>query len=930
MTPEQWQKVKKVVAEALEREPGERGAYLDAVCTDPELRSQVDSLITAHENGDTDFMERPAIDPGAQPIGNRFGPYTILERIGAGGMGVVYKARDSKLGRLVALKLLAEGALAGSTARARLLREAQNASALNHPNIATIYEVGEHDGQVYIAMELVEGRALGNVIPPDGLTNEAVLRYGLQIAAALSHAHERGIVHRDLKPSNIVVTSDGHVKVLDFGLAKRLSASEIEEATRSQNTLTEPGEIVGTLQYMAPETLRGEQTDARTDIWALGTVLYEMEAGSPPFRGRTPYELSSAILREGPASFPKRVLVALQSVTQRCLAKEREQRYQRASEVRAALETIGLQAAPNASSDTRRYRRWISVGVGAVFVVALGLGVFEWMRPKEAVLPPASQENWTQLTDFADSAIEPALSPDGRILTFIRGDDTFIGSGQIYAKVLPDGEPVQLTHDDMEKMSPQFSPDGSTIAYTVGDWNTWSVPVLGGDAHLMLPNAEGLTWIDANHLLFSEIKSGIHMAVVTATTTRADSRDVYVPPRDRGMAHRSALSLDGKWVLVAEMDNGGWLPCRLVPFDGSSPGRRVGPQDAACTYVGWSPDQKWMFFSSDKGGRFHIWRQRYPDGDPQQLTSGATEEEGIAVAPDGASLITSVGLRESTVWVRDGQGERQVSSEGFAQFPSFSPDGKRLYYLMQPHGVSGAFVSGELWVVDLATNRNQHLLPDTLVTGYDISADGSEVVYSVRDGSGRSRLWLASLDFKFPPREFASPENEDEPHWDRANQIYFRAAEGKANFLYRMNADGSGRTKVISDPILEFYSVSPDARWAGAATGVPSPHMMEIPLEGGSPVAVCSTYCVPRWSRDGKTLSVAAYGMEGVKTYVLPVLKTTGLPALPRGEISGTEAATGIEGAKVMQGDIVIGPTDGLSATVREEVHRNLYRIPLQ
>jgi len=930
MTPEQWQKVKSIVAEALAREPGERGAYLDAACTNPEQRGQVDSLIAAHENGDAEFMERPAMGLGTLPMGSTFGPYTILERLGAGGMGVVYKARDSKLGRLVALKLPAEGALADSTARARLLREAQNASALNHPNIATIYEVGEHDGQIYIAMELVEGRPLSNVIPPNGLTNEAVLRYGLQIAAALSHAHERGIVHRDLKPANIVVTSDGHVKVLDFGLAKRLTASEIEEATRSQLTLTEPGAIVGTLQYMAPETLRGEQIDARTDIWALGTVLYEMAAGSPPFQGRTPYELSSAILREGPTSFPKRVLLRLQLVTQRCLAKEREQRYQRASEVRAALEAIGPQPAPAADENARRYRRWIPAGVGALALVALGLSVFEWARQKEAVLPPASQESWTQLTDFADSAIEPALSPDGRILAFIRGDDTFIGSGQIYAKVLPDGEPVQLTHDELSKMSPQFSPDGSTIAYTVGSWNTWSVPVLGGDAHLMLPNAEGLTWIDANHLLFSEIKSGIHMAVVTATTTRADSRDVYVPPRDRGMAHRSALSPDGKWVLLAEMDNGGWLPCRLVPFDGSNAGRRMGPQDAACTYVGWSPDQKWMFFSSDKGGRFHIWRQRFPDGDPEQLTSGATEEEGIAVAPDGASLITSVGLRESTIWVHDGRGERQVSSEGFAEFPIFSPDGKKLYYLMQPHGVSGAFVNGELWMVDLATNRSQRLLPDTLVTGYAISFDGSEVAYSVRDDSGRSRLWLASLAFKFAPREFASSANEDEPRWDAAKRIYFRAAEGKGNYLYRMSEDGSGRTKVIADPILEFYSVSPDGRWAGVAIGVPRPHMDAVPLGGGSSVHICATYCVPDWSRDGKTFSVAVYGMEGVKTYVLPISRATGLPALPGGEISGPEPPNSIAGAKVLDGGVVLGPNDGLSATARVEVHRNLYRIPLQ
>lgn len=308
------------------------------------------------------------------------------------------------------------------------------------------------------------------------------------------------------------------------------------------------------------------------------------------------------------------------------------------------------------------------------------------------------------------------------------------------------------------------------------------------------------------------------------------------------------------------------------------PGKRSAYLDVACTDPELRNQVDSLITAHENGDTDFMER---PASDPEQLTSGATEEEGIAVAPDGSSLITSSGLRQSTIWVREHQ-ERQVSSEGFAQNPQFSPDGKKLYYLMQPHGVSGAFASGELWVVDLAKNRIQRLLPDTLVTGYDISFDDSEVAYSVRDDNGRSQLWAASLDFKFPPREFASTANEDQPHWDRTNHFYFRATEGKVNYLYRMNADGSGRTKVIADPILEFYSISPDARWAAVATGSPSPRLGAIPLGGGSPVSFCSTYCVPDWSRDGRTLSVVAYGMEGVKTYVLPVLKTTGLPALPR------------------------------------------------
>ena len=239
---------------------------------------------------------------------------------------------------------------------------------------------------------------------------------------------------------------------------------------------------------------------------------------------------------------------------------------------------------------------------------------YRYFRFKKAA--PASQE-WEQLTDFPDAAVAPALSPDGKMLAFVRGYHTFLASGDVYVKLLPRGEPVQLTHQDKLKAEPAFSPDGSRIAYTTDPpWDTWVVPVLGGPTRLMLPNASGLTWIDNQHVLFSEIKSGIHMAVVTATEGRAEQRDVYVPQQEAGMAHRSSLSPDHKWVLIAEEMTAGTAvvttPCRVVPFDGSSPGRLVGPQ-SACSYGGWSPDGKWMLFSAHAGGGFHLFRQAFPE-----------------------------------------------------------------------------------------------------------------------------------------------------------------------------------------------------------------------------------------------------------------------------------------------------------------------------
>jgi serine/threonine-protein kinase len=273
-------------------------------------------------------------------IGQTLGHYRIEERLGSGGMGVVYRARDTRLGRTVAIKLLGERLPADEHARARLVREARTASSLNHPNICTIHEVGEAEGKIYIAMECVEGEPLSARVAGSGVPLDALLRYGAQIADALEHAHERGIVHRDLKSSNVIINPEGRAKVLDFGLAKRVSPEALGEATRSQATLTEAGAVAGTLQYMPPEVLRGEPADARGDLWALGVVLYEMAAGRLPFAGNTGFEISSAILREPPAALPPRVPAGLKAIIQRCLAKDPAQRYQRAGEVRAALEAV--------------------------------------------------------------------------------------------------------------------------------------------------------------------------------------------------------------------------------------------------------------------------------------------------------------------------------------------------------------------------------------------------------------------------------------------------------------------------------------------------------------------------------------------------------------------------------------------------------------
>jgi serine/threonine-protein kinase len=288
-----------------------------------------------------------------QMIGETLGHYRIVEKIGAGGMGEVYRATDTNLGRDVALKVLPAAAVDDETARARLLQEARTASVLNHPHICTVFEVGEADGLAYIAMEFVEGRPLGDAIPPEGLPAWIVARYGAQIADALEHAHQRGVIHRDLKCANVMVTPQSRVKILDFGLATH-RREEFSEATQSKVSLAESGVIAGTLHYLAPETLRGASADARSDIWALGVILYELAAGARPFDGSTGFALSSMILRDPPGPLPPGVPAGLRSVIERCLIKEPAERYQRASEVFAALEAIESQGMDSPAVVPRR------------------------------------------------------------------------------------------------------------------------------------------------------------------------------------------------------------------------------------------------------------------------------------------------------------------------------------------------------------------------------------------------------------------------------------------------------------------------------------------------------------------------------------------------------------------------------------------------
>jgi len=396
MTAERWEYIKRLYSSALEVEPSRRAAFLRHACgTNETLLAELQSLL-AEEPRAAGFLETPALDlaakamaakeRGADLTGHRLLHYRIAAKIGAGGMGTVYRARDERLQRDVAIKVLAGPELVEGTARDRLLHEARAAAALNHPNICIVHEVGEANGQTFIAMELAEGEPLSARLASVPLAPEQVVQYGLQLADALAHAHVHKIVHRDLKAANILVTQDGRVKVLDFGLAERLTSDEIDAITRSRPATGASHVLTGTLAYMAPEQLCGKPADEHSDIWSLGIVLYEMATGKLPFKGETSYALGSAILHDPPAPFPAQVPTGLRAVISRCLEKEPERRYLRAVDVRSALTAVAM--GPAITRSSFRLLAWLAAAAFLVVLAVLAGLRPDWRRTHIDNAPP--------------------------------------------------------------------------------------------------------------------------------------------------------------------------------------------------------------------------------------------------------------------------------------------------------------------------------------------------------------------------------------------------------------------------------------------------------------------------------------------------------------------------------------------------------------
>jgi Tol biopolymer transport system component/tRNA A-37 threonylcarbamoyl transferase component Bud32 len=963
VTPSRWRQIESLYYASLERASGERAAFLEQACSDdPDLRREVESLLSrASQTGALDGIVQQAAGGAladsvatAFVAGSEIGSYRIESQIGEGGMGVVYKALDTRLNRPVAVKLLSSR-LADAAARRRFQREAQMASSLNHPHILTVYDAGEIEGRQYLVTEYIDGGTLRDWSKSGKRTWTEIVELLAGVADGLATAHDANILHRDIKPANILIMKSGYAKLADFGLARL--AEEALDPTHEAKTLTvaptRAGVVLGTIAYMSPEQARGEAIDARSDIFSFGVVLHELLSSRRLFAGQSDLEILQKVIREEPPPLGDHVPSALGALVEKALRKDPDERCQTMREMVSGMRGLVRASSPHAllpeqpaiAAGGRKRRSWVGYSAAAAIVLLAGAAAAWYLRvPGKRLLAVPSE--FVQLTNFSDYATAPAISHDGTMVAFFRGGSYFLGTGQVYVKVLLSGESKQLTDDGHRKYRPTFTPDGSRVAYTRQDragWETWTVPVLGGAPSRLMQNSAGLSWIGPDRVLFSAVMPGtvLHMGIISARESRAEEREIYFPSHERAMAHYSWPSPDLRSVLIVEMDRtGDWQRCRMVPMDGTSPGAQAGPQ-GACTAAGWSPDGKWMYFNAEVNGSTHLWRQRFPNGVPEQITFGPTEEEGLAVSPDGKSLITSIGVRPGSVWVRDASGDHRIPVDGSASDPVFSADGQRLYYLLKKASSSD---TAELWARDLASGKSVPVITDQKIIDYDISPDQQSVAFTAQN-AGTKSIYIASVDRGSAPRLLT--KDADGVSFAGSANLIFRQLKEKASYLVRVHADGTGMERVVETPILEKLGTSADGEWAVAGGRIdPSkpPGAYAISLRDRSRRGICRGPCLVRWSPGGKflfvTLSRAPSDIKNalsasVLTVVVPLpkgLKAAAIPddgfdAISEDDPAGLRTLPGLRA--IRQSDIAPGLDPNTYAYTSAEFQGNLFRVPL-
>ena len=845
MTAKRFYEAKRLYNSALELEPAQREAYLADACRgDEALRKEVESLLGCRTAA-KDFFDTPMVQPDAQEsasdlTGHTLSHFEIIEKIGEGGMGVVYKARDTHLDRIIALKVLPSEKVADPERKRRFVQEAKAASALNHPNIVTIHDIDTADSVTFIAMEFVKGRTLESLIRGKGVSLKETLKHGVQVADALAAAHAAGIVHRDIKPANIMITESGLVKVLDFGLAKltETSVSIGANAPGAKGQTTQPGVILGTVSYMSPEQAQGKEVDTRSDIFSFGSVLYEMATGRRAFSGETNVSTLAAILRDEPkpvSQLARETPGELEMVIGRCLRKDPAWRFQYMANVKAALEELKEKSdsgAPVRAVPGMRRHGWIAWAAGALAAAALGLGAwFGLLRPADR--PAAKIRAFTALPGIQTG---PALSPDGKQVVFVwngEKQDNF----DIYVQLVGETTPRRLTSEPAFEYSPVWSPDALHIAFlreTPAGTEVIVIPAAGGAEKRVHVSSAGCTWWDswAHAREFCGISwspNGKLLTIVDRESPQAansiylldiETRETHkltAPPRgfEDGL---SVFSPDGRSLAFARRPNLPLSDIYILPLSESGQPRaepkRITHDNAFILGFDWTRDGRDLVFSSSRGGVDGLWRVSSAGGRPERLAVSSNDAAWPSIARTGDRLVYAFGTLENHVWRMAAPGSgvtgpeaaplRITRSPRVDQQPTFSPDGQKIAWSSMHSG------EHQIWVCG-ADGSLPAKLTEFGIPGADApqwSPDGRYIAFR-GFSPWPPRVYVIGAEGGAARRLTAGDFTEDPPGWSRDGKwIYFTSDRGGGNGLWKAPVSGGSPVLVArqgSLPVAEFH-----------------------------------------------------------------------------------------------------------------------------
>ncbi len=772
-----------------------------------------------------------ATERAALKEGTRLGPYEVVAPVGAGGMGEVYQARDTRLGRSVAVKVLPSDLASDPDRRKRFEREARAVAALSHPNICTIFDVGREEmpsGPVdYLVMELLEGETLAQRLRRGPMPTEPLLKAGIEIASALNKAHRAGVVHRDVKPGNIVLTKTG-AKLLDFGLARlRPTTTAMEgegtgvtgQATRG-DSLTDEGKAVGTYPYMAPEQLEGKVVDARADLFALGAVLYEMATGRRAFEGASHASVAAAILTSEPTSLTSlRPMAppALEGLVKRLLAKDPDERMESAHDVVLRLRDIadgatGDSTVVTGQARSLRGRRWPVVAMASTVLSAL-LAVLLYLKPSGSDI---GAHRFTPFATDPETEQEAAWSPDGRSIAYMK---VVGGHAQIFVRSLDADSPVQLTHVTDDARRPFWWPDSSRIGFlTPFSAEVWSVGSAGGEPGMVQKaraRAAALS-LDGKTLATWRVTTGenvVSSSVWLASPPTAEPRKYTPAPFEVGGEfgpNYLRFSPDGTQILAAF--HGPSVAVWLLPFpDGAgahgtphqifkdAPSLRIPPA------FSWMPDSRHVVLTlkDTSTGRARLWMADTRAETLRPLTAGVMNEDKPDVSPDGSKIVfTSGGMDFDLVDVPlDTSAVRDLLVTSRNEHDAaWVPGASKFVYMTDRSGREEVRVRSrtESWDRPIVTQRDFPEDTTQLLRGLDVSPDGQQVAYERLPVNGPPAIWISPITCGVPARLVRTPGNQYSPTWSPDGEwLAFFWTQGGVTSLAKSRVGGTEPPRVL-------------------------------------------------------------------------------------------------------------------------------------